>query len=177
MATEKKRAVVAELADMLSRSTIAILTVPSGMTVAETTDLRRRLREVGVDFRIVKNTLARFASQQVGKNSLEQLLTGPTGIAFGYGDQVAPAKTLLDYSRSAKTEIRIKGGIMDNRLLSAEEVRQLASLPGREVILAQLLGGLQAPIAGLIWVLKGNIAGLVNVLQGRVEQLGKEATA
>lgn len=176
MATEKKRTVVAELAEMLSRSTIAILTVPSGMTVAEITGLRRRLREVGVDFRVVKNTLARLAAQQVGKDGLGTLLTGPTAMVFGYGDQVLPAKILLDYSRSARAELRIKGGMLEDRLLSLEEVRQLALLPGREVLLAQLLGGLQAPIARLVWVLRGNVVGLLHVLQARKEQLEKQAT-
>ncbi len=176
MATEKKRAVVAELIDMLSRSTIAILTVPTGMTVAETTDMRRKLREVGVEFRVVKNTLARLASKQTGKEALDPLLAGPTGIVFGYGDQVAPAKALLDYGRAAKMDIRIKGGILDSRLLSGDEVRQLAQLPGRDVLIAQVLGTLQAPIVGLAWVLKGNIAGLINVLQAHKDQL-EQATA
>ena len=176
MATEKKKAVVAELVDMLSRSTIAILTVPTGMTVAEITDMRRKLREVGVEFRVAKNTLTRLASKQVGKEALDPLLTGPTGIVFGYGDQVAPAKALLDYGRAAKMDIRIKGGILDNRLLSGDEVRQLAQLPGREVLIAQVLGTLQSPIVGLAWVLKGNIAGLLNVLQAHKDQLEK-ATA
>lgn len=177
MATEKKKAVVAELTDMLSRSTVAILTVPSGLTVAESTDLRKKLREVGVDFRVVKNTLASLAAHQVGKEALDALLSGPTGIAFGYGDEVAPARALIDYTRASKVEVRIKGGIIGSRLMSAGEAQQLALLPGREVLLAQLLGGLQAPVTNLVWVLKGNIAGLMNVLQGRADQLEKAATA
>lgn len=177
MATEKKKAVVAELVDMLSRSTIAILMVPTGMSVAETTDMRRKLREVGVEFHVAKNTLVRLAARETGKEALEPLLAGPTGIVFGYGDQVAPAKALLDYGRSAKTDIRLKGGILDNRVLSADEVRQLAALPSREVLIARVLGGLQSPVVGLVWVLQGTLAGLVNVLQGRKDQLEQQATA
>ncbi|MDO8688988.1 MAG: 50S ribosomal protein L10 [Dehalococcoidia bacterium] len=177
MATEKKKSVVAELTDMLSRCTIAILTVPTGMSVAETTEMRRKLREAGVEFRVVKNTLARRAAKEVGKEALDPLLTGPTGIVFGYGDQVAPAKALLEYGRAAKAEVKIKGGILEKRLLSGEDVRQLAHLPSREVLIAQVLGGLQAPIVGLVWVLKGNLSGLLNVLQARKGQLEPEATA
>lgn len=177
MATEKKKTVVAELTDMLARCTIAILTVPTGMTVADMTELRRRLREVGVEFHVVKNTLARIASRQAGKDALDSLLAGPTAIVFGYGEQVKPAKTLLEYSRATKLDIRIKGGIMGNRLLSSEQVRQLAQLPGKEVLLARLLGGLQAPIVSLVWVLKGNVAGLLNVLEARRKQLEGEAAA
>lgn len=177
MATEKKKTVVAELTDMLTRCTIAILTVPTGMTVADMTELRRRLREVGVEFHVAKNTLARIASRQAGKDALNSLLTGPTAIVFGYGEQVKPAKTLLEFGRATKLDIRIKGGIMGNRLLSSEQVRQLAQLPGKEVLLAQLLGGLQAPIVSLIWVLKGNVAGLLNVLEARRKQLEGEAAA
>ena len=171
MATPKKRAVVAELSELLARSTIAILTVPTGMTMADMTDLRRRLREVGVEFHVVKNTLARIASRQVGKDALDSLLSGPTAIVFGYGDEVEPARVLLDFSRAAKMDIRIKGGILHSRVLSAEQVRQLAYLPAREVLLAQLLGGLQAPLSRLVWVLKGNMVGLLNVLEARKGQL------
>lgn len=177
MATEKKKTVVAELTDLLSRSTIAILTVPTGMTVADMTELRKKLREVGVEFHVVKNTLARIASRQAGKEALGKLLAGPTAILFGYGDQVEPARTLLEYGRTAKLDIRIKGGIMEERLLSGEDVRLLARLPAREVLLAQLLGGLQSPISGLVWVLKGNTVGLVNVLEARRKQLEEAAAA
>lgn len=175
MATEKKKGVVAELTDLLSRSTIAILTVPTGMTVADMTELRKKLREVGVEFHVVKNTLARIASRQAGKEALDKFLAGPTAIVFGYGDHVEPAKALLEYGRAAKLDVRIKGGILDQRLLSAEDIRRLAQLPGRNVLLAQLLAGLQAPITGLVWVLKGNMAGLLNVLEARRKQLEEAA--
>lgn len=175
MATKKKKSVVAELTDLLSRSTIAILTVPTGMTVTQMTELRRKLREVGVEFHVAKNTLARIASRQVGKDAMDSLLKGPTAIVFGFGDQIEPARALQEYSRATKMELRIKGGILDNRLLSAEDVRRLAQIPGREVLLSLLMGGLQSPITRLVWVLKGNMAGLLNVLDARRKQLEEAA--
>jgi large subunit ribosomal protein L10 len=177
MPTEKKKGIVEGLTERLSRCTIAILTVPTGLSVAEMNALRRKLREAGVEFKVVKNTLAHLAAQAANKEALDPLLTGPTAIAFGYEDQSRAAKSLVDHIQSSRIELRIKGGILDNRLLSPEEIRHLANLPAREVLVAQLVGGLQSPLARLILVLRGNLVGLLNVLQARAKSLeGQEAT-
>jgi len=171
MRLEQKKETVSELADKLARATIAITTSYSGLTVAQMTELRRRLRQEQIEYRVVKNNLARFAAEQTGREGLTSVIQGPTAIAFGYGDVVAPAKTLLDYIRSTKIELGILGGLMEDRVLSAAEVTALATLPSREVLIARVLSGMQGSIYGLVNVLNANIVGLVYLLNARKQQL------
>ncbi len=171
MRLEQKKETVSELADKLARATIAITTSYSGLTVAQMTELRRRLRQEQIEYRVVKNNLARFAAEQTGREGLTSVIQGPTAIAFGYGDVVAPAKTLLDYVRSTKIELGILGGLMEDRVLSAAEVTALATLPSREVLIARVLSGMQGSIYGLVNVLNANIVGLVYLLNARKQQL------
>lgn len=175
MPTEKKIQAVRELTDILAKSTVAIATDYRGLTNAELSQLRRRLRERGIAYHVVKNTLARLAGEQTGKTGLASISVGPTALAFGYGDVVEPARMLVDYIRSTKTVLTVKGGLLDNRVLSADDVTTLAYLPPREVILGQLLGQLQGPMAALVGVLSGNLQSLLRVLQARIQQLEGEA--
>lgn len=171
MPTEKKIQAVEELAEILSKSTVAIATDYRGLSTAEISQLRRRLRERGIAYHVVKNTLAQRAAEQVGRPALRSLLVGPTALAFGYGDVVEPAKVLTEYIRSTRTVLTVRGGLLDNRVLSADEVTALSLLPPREVILAQLLGQLQGPMAALANVLSANLRSLLGVLQARIQQL------
>jgi len=171
MRLEEKKQTVSELAQKLERSTIVITTNYIGLTVAEMTELRRKLRGEEIEYRVIKNTLARFAAEQVGKEKLNSIIEGPTAIAFGYGDETAPAKALLDYIRSAKSELKINGGLMKERVLSASEVATLATLPPKEVLIAKLLSGMQGSIFALVNVLNANIAGFTNLLVARKKQL------
>ena len=171
MPTPRKLQITSELRELLSKSTIAILTDYRGLTVADISQLRRRLREAGIEYRVVKNTLARFAAEQAGKVGLTKILEGPTAIAFGYADVIEPAKVLIEFVRSSRLPITVRGAILDGRILSAEEVTSLASLPPREVLVGKVMGTLQSPMYGLVNVLSASLRGLVTVLSARVNQL------
>jgi large subunit ribosomal protein L10 len=171
MRLEQKKEVVSELAEKLERANIAITTSYRGLTVSQMTELRRKLRQEEIEYRVLKNNLARFAAEQAGREGLTSVIEGPTAVALGYGDVVKPAKTLLDYIRSSKVELGILGGLMGNRVLSAAEVTALAALPPKEVLIAKLLSGMQGSIYGLVNVLNANIAGFLNLLAARKKQL------
>jgi large subunit ribosomal protein L10 len=171
MRLEEKKQAVIELAQKLERSSIVITTSYRGLSVAEMTELRRRLRKEQIEYRVIKNTLARFAAEQAGKEGLNSIIEGPTAIAFGYGDVAVPAKALIDYIRSASSELRISGGLLEERVLSASEVATLATLPPKEVLIARLLSGMQGSISALVNVLNANITGLMSVLVARRKQL------
>ena len=171
MRREKKEEAVRELAEKLSRCNIVITTDYRGLSVAEMTELRRRLRQGEIEYRVVKNTLARFAAAEVDKEGLMSIIEGPTAIAFGYGDVTEPAKALIDYIRSSRAELRIRGGLLDRRVLSASEVTALATLPPREVLIARLLGGMQGAISTLVNVLNATSAGFLGLLNARIKQL------
>lgn len=171
MPREKKVEAVKHLAEKLSRCNIAITTDYRGLSVAEMTELRRRLRQGDVEYRVIKNTLARFAAQQAGKEGLTSIIEGPTAIAFGYGDVTEPAKALIDYIRSSKAKLKIRGGLLDQRVLSAAEVTALATLPPKEVLIAKLMAGMQGTILALVQVLNATLIGFLNVLNGRIAQL------
>ena len=168
---EKKVLIVENLKELFSKSSVGVLTDYRGLTAAEMTALRRRLRESGIDYRVVKNTLARLAASRAGKEEVISSLEGPIAIAFGYGDIKAPGRVLDEYIRSSKTSLSIKGGFLGSRLLTSEEVIVLYKLPSREVLLGKVLGGMQAPILALLASLTAPMRGMIGVLQSRIQQL------
>ena len=168
---ERKEQIINELADSLSRCTIAIATDYRGLSAKEAGQLRRRLTDVGVEYRVVKNTLTRFACEKAGKKQLETLLVGPLAMAFGYDDVVEPARALREYIRSSGATLQIKGGVVGDRLLTAEQISTLATTPPRDVLISQLMGQLQAPLQALHNVLSAPLQGLLNVIQARIQQL------
>jgi len=172
MTTKKKLQVVDQLAELLSQSKFVIATDYRGLSVAEMSELRHQLRNIGTEYHVVKNSLAKFAAENVGKQGLSQLLTGPTALAFGHEDILQLAKALADYIRISKTTLSIKGGLIDSQLIGSEEVRSLATLPSIEVLRARLLGLLLSPIFSLQNVLSANLRGLNSVLNARIQQLG-----
>lgn len=174
MARPEKEAIVAELKEKLEQSKAAILTDYRGLNVAAMTELRRLMREQGLEYRVVKNTLTRFAAQELGLDDLEPYLEGPTAIAFSFEDPVAPAKVIMDFAKEHK-QLEVKAGLLRGKVIQPEGVKELADLPPREVLLAQVLGGLQAPIAGLVGVLNGAPRNLVYVLEAIRKQ--KEETS
>lgn len=165
---------VDELADKLKRSTIAILTDYRGLNVAAMVGFRSRLREAGVEYRVSKNTLTRFAAQKAGRDVIVEDLIGPTAIAFGYGDPQPVAKAISDFARSSRI-LQTKSALLGERRLTAQEVTQLAELPSRDELLARVAGGMMSPIAGMVNVLSGTLRNLVGVLDARRQQI--EATA
>jgi len=174
MAREKKALIIDKLQHILSKCSIGILTDFRGLSGPEMTNLRRRLRELGIEYKVVKNTLVRFAAERAGKDELVRLFEGPVAIAFGYGDIIEPAKALADYIRTSKSSLSIKGGFLGERILTLEDIKTLPQLPPREVLVAKVMGGLQAPISVLISYLSTPIKGMIGVLQGRIKQLGGE---
>jgi len=155
----------------MDRCSNAVLTDYKGLSNAELTTLRRKLRAASIEYRVVKNTLARFAAEKAGKSFLAGSFEGPVAIAFGYDEVLEPAKTLAAYIRASETALSIKGGFMGDRLLSQDDVKTLASIPSRDALIAQVLGGMQAPIAGVINCLAGPLRGFGGILQARIKQL------
>jgi large subunit ribosomal protein L10 len=165
MPTEAKRAAVAELRQHLSRSRTLIVSEYRGLTVRELAEIRRSLRRQDVSYRIVKNRLMRIAASETVGTALDALLTGPTAIAFGQ-DEGATAKAVMDAMRPYR-QVKITGGLLGDRAIDADGVIRLASLPGREVLLAQLAGAFAAPLAmtaGLFDAPLRDVAGLVSAL-------------
>ncbi|MCL6599324.1 50S ribosomal protein L10 [Alicyclobacillus macrosporangiidus] len=150
---EEKEQLVAEIADRLSRSKATIITDYRGLNVAEVTELRKQLREAGVEYRVLKNTLTRRAAAQAQVSGIEEYLTGPSAIAFGFEDPVAPAKVLFDFAKKHKA-LELKGGVVEGRVVSAKEVEALANLPSREGLLSMLLSVLQAPVRNFAYAVK-----------------------
>ncbi len=156
----EKVAVVNEVRERLSSSGSAILTEYRGLNVSELAALRRSLREVGGQYKIYKNALVRFAVRELGIEGLDEMLLGPTAIAFVDGDAAAVAKSLRDFARG-NPNLVIKGGILGDSVLSAGDAAALAELPSRDQLLAQLAGAMAAPLqqmAGLLKALPQNFA-------------------
>ena len=178
MPTQQKRDRVQDIKARLERSTITMTTSYSGVTVNEMVELRRAMRNGGVDFTIVKNTLLSLAADEANKPQIKEIVQGPVAIALGYDDPVDAAKAVADYIRSGRSPLAILGAVMgDGAPMSAVEVTKLASLPPRVQLLAMLLGQMQSPIARLLSVMNGPLQSLDNVLQARVRQLEAEAPA
>lgn len=164
MPTPEKEEQVRQIRELIETSTVAIAANNNGMSVAHMTDLRRALREKGVRLRVVKNTLAHIAADQAGAPAVKEIITGPTGIAFGFDDPAVVAKTLTDHLATSRAPMTIIGGVLGPRILTAEEVTDLAALPPKEMLVAQVLGQLQAPIAGLLGTLQAPMRNLAYVL-------------
>jgi len=171
MKKEEKRETVQKAEKVIADAKVAVVTDYRGMTVAEMNKLRRKLKEAGIEYRVVKNNLAAIAAKNAGKEGLKDLLVGPSAVAFGYTDEVAPAKLLTEYIRTTKPPLTIRGGLLQTRVLSADEVTTLASMPPREVLVARVVGQMKSPLYMLVTVLNGNLVGLTRVLQARKEQL------
>ena len=176
MPTQKKEQAVAEIRRLIESATVTISADYTGMSVSAMTDLRRVLRETEVEFHVVKNRLAYLAADEAGKPLLKEILEGPTGIAFGFDDPVAPAKALVDFISATRSPLKIKGAVLDDRRLTAEEVSALAVLPSKEELIARLMAQLQSPITRLASVLNAPLTGLVTVLH-RASETGTETPA
>ncbi|WP_075980305.1 50S ribosomal protein L10 [Bacillus massilinigeriensis] len=147
-AIEQKKLIVDEIADKLKSSKSTIVVDYRGLNVSEVTELRKQLREAGVEFKVYKNTMTRRAAESLELAGLNEALTGPNAIAFSTEDVVAPAKILNDFAKKHEA-LEIKAGVIEGNLASVEEVKALAELPSREGLLSMLLSVLQAPIRNL----------------------------
>jgi large subunit ribosomal protein L10 len=174
MQKEKKTQSIDMLRESFTKCAVGIMTDYRGLSTAEITQLRHKLRESGIEYKVVKNTLDRFAAEGAGRDDLLQYFKGPVAIAFGYGNIIEPAKALTDFIRVTRTGLSIEGGFLDESILTAEDVKTLSKLPAREVLLAMVLGSLGSPITAFVNCLAAPIRGVTGVLQARIQQLEGE---
>jgi large subunit ribosomal protein L10 len=171
MPTPAKAQTIDELAQKLQESKGAVLLDYRGLNVSAITALRRDLAGGNVEFQVAKNTLLRIAAERAQVDISPELLTGPTAVAFGWSDEVSPAKLLSEFARRNRV-VSIKGGVVSGRSVTAEEVGRIAELPSREVLLSQLLGAFQAPAAQTLAVMQAparQVAGLAEALRAQRE--------
>jgi large subunit ribosomal protein L10 len=170
MNTTEKQSLVDDLASRLKSASSVYVTDFSGINVAQANDLRRRLRKAGVDYVVIKNTLAKRALSSASVAGLDAHLKGPTAIAMGK-DASTAAKVLSDFAKEFQKPA-MKGGVVDGRAVTPEQIRKLASLPPRDVLLSQLAATMQAPMAGFLGVLQSllsNFAGALEALKTQRE--------
>ena len=150
---ESKKAAVDALAEKLQGATAAVFVDYKGITVAQDTELRNQFRAAGVEYTVVKNTLTRFAANKIGYNQFDELLNGTTSLACTTGDPIAPARIICEFAKKNKDLLKIKGGIIEGSVLSAEELNAFGELPSKDALLSQVLGTFLAPITSLAVVL------------------------
>ncbi|TMV44104.1 50S ribosomal protein L10 [Paenibacillus mesophilus] len=150
---QEKQQVVSEVAAKLRESASTIVADYRGLNVAQVTELRKRLREAGVDFQVLKNTLVRRATAEAELSELDSALTGPTAIAFSKDDVVAAAKILSEFAKKNEA-LKVKGGVVEGRVVDVDQIKDLANLPSREGLLSMLLSVLQAPIRNFALAVK-----------------------
>jgi large subunit ribosomal protein L10 len=169
---QQKEALVRAYGERLARSQVLIWSRYRGLTVDQFAELRGKLRETGAEAVVVKNTLMRLALEQAQLPVGDELMDGPTVVTFVYDDIAPAASAVAAFAREYTDEFQITGGHVGNQVTTPAGVGTLTTLPTREVLLMQLLGGMQAPVSGLVNVLSGVIRGFVTVLNARSEQLG-----
>ena len=162
---------------MFEDSTIVISADFTGMNVTAMTELRKALRDNGVEFHVIKNTIAHLAADASGKPLLKDIIEGPTGIALGYEDPLEPARAISKFVTDNKSDLVIKGGLMGDDALTPQDISALATLPSKDELISRFLGQLQAPISSLVYVLNAPISGFARVLQKVVESGGDSSEA
>jgi large subunit ribosomal protein L10 len=168
-AIEVKKQIVLELTEKMQQSKGIIFYDYRGLNVLEVTELRDKFREAGVEYHVIKNSMLRRAADALEIKGLDEYLTGPTAVAFGMGDPVAPAKVLVEFVKKVK-KTEIKSGVLGKKVIDVKGIEALAELPSRDQLIGQLAGTLQAPITGLARSLSGIICKLGYALNAVNEQ-------
>lgn len=150
---EEKVQAINEIAGKLRDSQTTVVADYRGLTVAQVTELRKQLREAGVEFQVLKNSLTRLATEKESLTELDQYLTGPNALAFSKDDIIAPAKIIADFAKK-NDKLEIKGGVIEGKVVGADQIKELASLPSREGLLSMLLSVLQAPMRNVALAVK-----------------------
>jgi len=171
MPTQKKIDTVADLKERLERATLLASADYRGLRVKEMVEMRRRLREAAIEVRVVKNTLLRLAANESGQPDLLEIIEGPTALAISYGDAIGAAKALSGYAQGAPAGFALRGGFMDGRVLSAQDLRDLVRVPPKPVLLAQFMGQMQSPLAGFIGLLDAPLRELSMLVQSLLAEL------
>ncbi|NOZ62940.1 MAG: 50S ribosomal protein L10 [Calditrichaeota bacterium] len=169
MARPEKEKVVEEIAEKITQANGVYLADYKGLDVEEISDLRNKLREAEVEFKVVKNTLARLSVNKIGYEGLLPYLNGPTAMAFALADPLAAAKVLADFAKKNE-KLQLKACIFDGTIYGEDRVKEIAQLPSKEQIHAQTVGMISAPLRSLVTVLNGMLASIVNVLDQIKEQ-------
>lgn len=169
MAEMTKEQIVEEFASKLATAKAAFLADYRGMSVDEANILRGKLRDAGVEYRVVKNTLLRLASKDTAFECLAKYMVGPTSIAIVQNDPVAPAKVLSEFAKTSKV-FELKTAALEGKILCVEDIKALAELPSREVLLARMLGSMNAPVSNFVGVLAAVPRSLVQVLSAIKDQ-------
>lgn len=171
---EQKKQIVADLTEELKEACTGVIVSYKGISVAQDTKLRKELREAGENYKVVKNTLLGRALKEAGIEGLDSVLEGSTAISLNKQDYVAGAKILAKFAEDSKT-FEIKAGFVDGKVIDVDGVKNLAKLPSKEVLVAQVLGGLNSPITGFVTVLNGTMKGLVVALNAIAEKQAANA--
>ena len=167
----EKQAIVAELTEKLQNAASGVLVDYKGITVAEDTALRAEMRKNGVEYAVVKNTLTRFAVKNAGLEELSSVLEGTTSLAVSATDPAAPAKVVCDFAKKMNgAKFTVKAGFVDGKVIGVDEIKALAELPSKEVLLSMLLSAMQGPVRGLAVSLDATISGLARALQAVADQ-------
>lgn len=153
---EVKEAKVLEIKEKLEKAEAIIVAKYQGLTVEEDTLLRKELREAGVEYKVYKNTLATRAVKDLGYEGFDQYLEGPVALALGYDDPTAPARVLNDFAKTHKA-LELKAGLVQGALFDEAKIKELASIPSKEVLIAKLLGSFKAPISNFAYLLNAII--------------------
>lgn len=161
---EQKKQAVEELVKNVSEASAGVIVNYYKTNVEDDTKLRADCRKAGVEYAVIKNTMLRFVFNATNYSDLNDQLNGMTAFAYSKDDAVAPAKVLSEFAKDHEDFV-IKGGFVDGKVISVDEIKNLASLPSKEVLVAKVLGSMNAPITGLVTVLNGNIRGLACVLK------------
>ncbi len=177
MPAAKKVALVADIKQDLERAEVAIGSDHSGLDVQAFQALRRAMQPAEVRMRVVKNSLAKLAAEEVGRPEMAELLKGPTTLTLGYGDPVEPARLLMDYLRESRTELTIHGGWLEGQVLSAAEVEELAKTPPRPELIAQIAGKLRSPVQNLAGLLQATLRDFNGLIEARANQLDEGEAA
>lgn len=176
MPTAEKAQVIDELAEQLSRAKLAILTDYRGLSVTGLQGLRATLRPLNAEFKIAKNTLTRIAAEKAGIEGLTPMLDGPLALMLAYDDVVGPSKAITDFVRTSRI-LTVKGGVLENQIVNAKSIEDIATLPSREELLGRLVGLLNSPAQRLVTVLNGPSRSLVQVLNAYAEKQGEGAAS
>ena len=171
MPTQKKIDTVADLKERIGRATLVATTEYRGLRVKEMVEMRRRLREAGLEVQVIKNTLLKLAAEGADQPDLLRIVEGPTALALSYGDVIEAAKALAAYAQGAPSAFAIRGGFMDGAVLSAQDLRDLVRVPPRAVLLAQFMGQMQSPLAGFVGLLDAPIRELYGLMQALLSEL------
>jgi large subunit ribosomal protein L10 len=169
---QAKEQVVKEIEQKVNAASLIVFSDYRGLNVEEVTELRNKLRVPGVEFKVLKNTMMRFALKNAGYEDMAEQVQGPNAVLFSNDDVVGPAKTIFEFMRQ-HPNLEIKFGLLEGQSVSAEKIKALADLPPREVLVAQVLGTMQAPITSFVRVLNANITGLARALDQIREQKEK----